>query len=80
MMKREIVEFETEIRNGVIEIPEQYKQELSDGHKIKVSIATEEPRQRPWSMMDELAQQPISVKGLGKLTRDEIYDRWVERV
>ncbi len=74
-MKREIVEFETEIRNGVIEIPEQYKQELSDGHKIKVSIATEDPQQHSWSIMDELAQHPISVKGLGKLTRDEMHDR-----
>jgi len=70
-MKRDIVEFETEIRNGVIEIPEQYQQELSDGYKIKVSILTKEPQKRSWSIMDELAQNPISVKGLDKLTRDE---------
>jgi len=72
-MKREIVEFETKIRNGVIEIPEQYKQELSDGDKIIVSIVTKKPR--AWSIMDELARNPISVKGLGKMTRDEMHDR-----
>lgn len=74
-MKRKIVEFETEIRNGVIEIPEQYRQELGDGYKIKVSILTKNLQKRSWSIMDELAQHPISVKGLSKLTRDEMHDR-----
>jgi hypothetical protein len=74
-MKRDIVEFETEIRNGVIEIPEQYQQELSDGYRIKVSIIAKEPQKRSWRIMDELAQNPISVKGWGKLTRDEMHDR-----
>lgn len=74
-MKREIVEFETEIRNGVIEIPDQYRQELGDGHKVKVFVVAREPQKRSWSIMDELAQNPISVKGLGKLTRDEMHDR-----
>lgn len=74
-MKRETIEFETEVWNGVIEIPEQYRQELSDGYKIKVSILLKEPQKRSWSMMDELTRHPISVKGLGKLTRDEMHDR-----
>jgi hypothetical protein len=74
-MKRDIVEFETEIRNGVIEIPERYKQELNDGYKIKVSIIAKKPQKRSRSIMDELAQNPISVKSLDKLTRDEIHDR-----
>lgn len=74
-MKREVVEFETEIRNGVIEIPEQYKKELRDGYKIKISILANEQQKRSWSIMDELAQKPVSVKGLGKLTKDEMHNR-----
>lgn len=68
-------EFETEIQNGIIEIPEQYKQELSDGDKIRVSIVTKKLHKRAWSIMDELAQNPISVKNSGKITRDEMHDR-----
>lgn len=74
-MKQDIVEFETEIRNGVIEIPERYKQELNDGYKIKVSITAKKPQKHSKSIMDELAQNPISVKSLDKLTRDEMHDR-----
>ncbi|HEY9701809.1 MAG TPA: hypothetical protein V6C58_05155 [Allocoleopsis sp.] len=68
------LEFRAKIKQGVIEIPSEYKPNLLEGMEVKIIIASEEqkPKKR---LMDELAENPISVKGLPKLTRDEIHER-----
>ena len=68
------LEFKAKIKQGVIEIPEEYKSNFLEGIEVKIIIASEEekPKKR---LMDELAENPISVKGWTKPTRDEIHER-----
>ncbi|MCT7957161.1 hypothetical protein [Laspinema palackyanum] len=66
-------EFKAQIKQGMIEIPPEYQQNIQEGSDVKVIIVSEEtakPR-----LMDQLAKQPISVKGWSKPTRDEIHER-----
>lgn len=70
-----LVEFTAKVKQGIIEIPEEYKTNLTEGSEVKVAISWQNEQGRELSLMDELAQNPISVKGLPKLTRDEIHDR-----
>jgi hypothetical protein len=59
-----IVEFETEIRNGSIEIPEKLRYRIKDKIKVLVSIKEAEKTE----------EEPFV-----PLTRDEIYDRRRDR-
>ncbi|MCP2730149.1 hypothetical protein [Limnofasciculus baicalensis] len=67
-----LVEFTAKVKQGIIEIPEEYQTNLTDGSEVKVAISLQNEQGRELSLMDRLAQNPISVKGLAKLTRDEI--------
>jgi predicted DNA-binding antitoxin AbrB/MazE fold protein len=70
-----VVEFTTKIKQGMIDIPEEYKNNLQEGSEVEVIIRVPTEQTQNLSIMDELAQNPISVKGLPKLTRDEIHER-----
>ncbi|MEA5579147.1 hypothetical protein [Anabaena sp. UHCC 0451] len=69
------VRFNAKVKQGIIEIPQEYQTNLVDGSEIRVVISFQNQPQREYSLMDELAKNPISVKGLSKLTRDEIHKR-----
>ena len=62
------VEFQAIVKEGKIHIPDQYKQELQDDEQVKVIVLINNKNRRTWKIMDELAKNPISVKGLKKLT------------
>ncbi len=68
------VEFQATVENGVIVIPEEYKQSLADANTVKITVLKQAQRQasRP-DIMDELAQNPVKVDRF--LTRDEVHDR-----
>lgn len=67
------IEFKARIKQGMIEIPPEYQQNIQEGRDVKVIIVSEEnPKQR---LMDRLSENPISVKGWSKPTRDEIHER-----
>ncbi|MBP0030402.1 hypothetical protein [Roseofilum sp. Guam] len=66
-------EFKAKIKQGMIEIPPEYQHNIQAGSDVKVIIVSEE-RAKP-RLMDRLAENPISVKGWSKLTRDEIHER-----
>ncbi len=67
------LEFKTKIKQGMIEIPPEYQQNIQEGSDVKVIILSEEKTKQ--RLMDQLAENPISVKGWNKLTRDEIHER-----
>jgi hypothetical protein len=69
------VEFQASVKDGAIEIPQEYQQELGNGSAVKVIVLMPQQKPRDRDIMDELTENPISVKGLPKLTRNEIYDR-----
>ena len=73
------VEFETEIRNGNIEIPEKFRHQLKDEVKVSVSVienvGEKKAEEEPYDIISELIKNPIKVKNFKPFTRDEIYDR-----
>lgn len=69
------VEFRAKVKNGMIEIPTEYRQELGEGSLVRVTVQSKSQKSQRTSIMDKLAKNPISVRGLRKLTRDELHDR-----
>ena len=83
------VEFETEIKNGNIEIPEKLRFRIKDKIKVLVSIKEAEEfvpltrdeiydrrRDKAENFIKWLMKNPLKVdKSIPFLTREEIYDR-----
>ncbi|HEY9866047.1 MAG TPA: hypothetical protein V6D21_17885 [Candidatus Obscuribacterales bacterium] len=67
------VEFKAKIKQGIIEIPAEYKQELTEENEVTVIVLKQPKRISQTGMIAELTQNPISVPGIRKLTRDEIH-------
>ncbi|MBW4566389.1 MAG: hypothetical protein KME32_36135 [Mojavia pulchra JT2-VF2] len=67
------VEFQAKIQNGLIQIPDEYKQELSEGDDIKVIVLVNKKSSRKRDIIDELTENPVQVDGF--LSREEIYNR-----
>ncbi len=66
------VEFQTTIKNGVIEIPVEYQQNL---RSVRVILLAEDVAQTTKSFIDQLLAKPLRVKDFHPLTREEIYAR-----
>ena len=67
------VEFQAKIQNGLIQIPEEYKQELSEGDDIKVIVLIKKKLSGQRDIIDELTENPVQVDSV--LSREEIYNR-----
>jgi hypothetical protein len=72
------IEFKAKIKQGVIEIPKEYQQQLSEGNEVKVIVtkqatSTTSQAQKAKDIIDDLTEKPINVNGF--LSRNEIYDR-----
>lgn len=68
------VEFQANIKNGVIEIPDEYKQEFDEGNSVKVLIMKKQ-RNSATGIIARLTSNPVKVKGFTPLTRDEAHER-----
>ncbi|MEH2250721.1 hypothetical protein [Nostoc sp.] len=66
------VEFQTKIKNGLIQIPYEYKQELSEGDDIKVIILVKKKSSKKRDIIDELTENPVKVNAV--FSREEIYN------
>lgn len=64
------VEFQTTIKNGVIEIPVEYQQNL---RRVRVILLADDVAQTTKSFIDQLLASPLRVKDFHPLTRAEIY-------
>ncbi|MDJ1180515.1 hypothetical protein PJF56_16760 [Roseofilum sp. BLCC_M91] len=67
------VEFKARIKQGIIEIPEEYQQQLREEHEVTVIVLKQSKRISQTGMIAELTRNPIPVPGVHKLTRDEIH-------
>lgn len=67
------VEFQAKIQNGLIQIPDEYKQELGEGDDIKVIVLVKKKSSRKKDIIDELTENPVQVNGV--LSREEIFSR-----
>jgi hypothetical protein len=66
------VEFQATIKDGIIEIPEEYRDEL--GEQVRVIVLSNEKSLKP-NLIDQLLERPWQIEGFKPLTRDEIYER-----
>ncbi len=67
------VEFQAKIQNGLIQIPDEYKQDLSEGDDIKVIVLLTKNISFKRDIIDELTENPVQVDSV--LSRQEIYSR-----
>jgi hypothetical protein len=66
------VEFQAKVKNGSIEIPEEYKTRFKE--RVRVILLAEEENTAA-NFIDQLLQHPLYIAGLTPLTREEIYER-----
>ncbi|MBF2056146.1 MAG: hypothetical protein IGQ45_02750 [Cyanobacterium sp. T60_A2020_053] len=65
------IEFTTKVNQGMIVIPQEYNENLTEDLEVEVIIKPLKKRR----LMDELAENPIIVNDWQKLTRDDIHER-----
>ena len=65
------VEFQAKIKNGIIEIPAQYKDKLKE--IVRVIILTEETESST-SFIDQLLASPLKISDFKPLSRTESYE------
>jgi hypothetical protein len=65
------IEFTTSVRNGMIQIPVQYRDKLRD--MVRVIILADK-REKTNNLIDQLLESPLKIKGFRPLSRDEIYE------
>ena len=66
------IEFRTKIKNGIIEVPKEYRNRLKDN--VKVILLSEE-EEIISNMIEMLMDSPLKVENFTPLTREEIYER-----
>lgn len=70
------VEFQARVENGIIIIPDEYKQELTNGEVVKVVVSKQSTKKiSETGILAELAQNPVRVAGIRSITRDEMHER-----
>ncbi len=67
------IEFQTNIKNGFIEIPELYRKLLQNN--VKVIILAEDKSETCSDIIEELLNSPVKLAEFTPFKRDEIYER-----
>lgn len=67
------IEFQTTIKDGIIEVPRRYLRNLSN--RVRVILLVEQTPQTTVNFIDQLLAHPVHVQGFRPLTREEIYAR-----
>ena len=67
------VQFQTQITDGIIKIPEKYKKKVK--RYAKVILITEEIAEKSSDIIDELLECPLQLSDFKPFKREEIYDR-----
>jgi hypothetical protein len=77
-----VVEFQAQVKDGVILIPDQYKSSFNPAKDVQViliqksgSLIESESSGRDGNFLQELLANPVTVENFVPLTRDQIYDR-----
>lgn len=71
MLNINTIEFTTKINQGMILIPQEYNEKLTEELEVEVIIKPIKKRR----LMDELAENPVMVDDWKQLTREDINDR-----
>jgi len=68
----ETIEFKAKIKNGVINIPEKYKQKI---HNIVKVIVITEKKSKQIDIIDKLLANPVKSSDFEPFSREEMYER-----
>jgi hypothetical protein len=68
----EIIEFKAKIKNGVINVPEKYKQKI---HNIVKVIIITEKNSKQIDIIDKLLENPVKLNDFKPFSRGKIYER-----
>ena len=68
----EAIEFKSKIKNGIIRIPEKYKQKTCT--PVKAIVITEKKAKQS-DIIDKLLAAPIKLKKCSPFSREEIHER-----
>jgi hypothetical protein len=69
----DIIEFQTEIKNGIIEIPDEYRNQLTK--HVRVILLPGEKSPTTKNFIEVLLAHPLRVKDFCPLTREEAHAR-----
>ena len=64
------IEFQTRVKNGVIEVPAEYRDQLVGA--VRVIVLTQ-PSKQPRGIIAQLLEHPINDPSFTPMTREEIY-------
>jgi hypothetical protein len=67
------IEFQTRLKNGVIEIPHQFLENLKG--EVRVILLVDQAAKTTEGFIDQLLAQPVRMKGFRPLTREEVHAR-----
>jgi hypothetical protein len=77
-----VVEFQAQVKDGMILIPDQYKSSFNPAKDVQVILIQKsgspiapESSGRDGNFLQELLANPVTVENFVPLTRDQIYDR-----
>lgn len=65
------VEFQAIVKNGMIEIPREYRNSLS--RRVRVIVLAEENQEQYTNLIDDLLENPLKIQGFQPLTREETH-------
>jgi len=66
------IEFQARVKDGIIQVPMQYQEQLKT--TVRVIILVEPPASRQ-TFIDQLLAHPLQIPDFQPLSRDEIYVR-----
>lgn len=65
------IEFTARVRDGTIEVPDEYRGRLTD--TVRVILMLEKSEQESPDIIDGLLKRPLQVPGFVPLSREEVY-------
>ena len=77
------IEFKSKIKRGLIEVPEEYREQLrreAGKNVVRVIVLTDKPDETSSFSMDDdligrLLLNPLQLTGFTPLSREEVYER-----
>jgi hypothetical protein len=69
----DIIEFQTTVKNGVIEIPPEYQGKVKN--RVRVILLPEVKKSRRRNLIDRLLEHPIQSKEFRPMNREDLHAR-----
>ena len=66
------VEFQANVKNGIIEIPEEYREHFIENVHVILLV---EGKESTVNIIDTLLEEPLKVKNFAPLKREDVYER-----